>query len=270
MFYFVFGINNSGTTVLCQYLAAQARAYLPPFGFNEGQFVPELVGMFRARPWAPGRQIDWPHVRAVWERYLREDGREIFVEGSPPNLMHVADIRAAFDGAFRGALLVSHPMLQIASCLKNYGSPPMDASQVQKFVKLWLRKARRQADNRARFPDLPFITYEAFCADPTLANAAFGVPHDPSAVQVQGKRRGGGAGDGRIRDMTARALGFLLPGEIEAIGAELSGAAGLLRGFGYAPLTVAEAEARLAAEPDLAEAGRRDRAAWEVKLRRAR
>ena len=43
--FFVFSPNNSGTTVISQYLASQIDGYLPPYGNNEGQMVPEVKAM---------------------------------------------------------------------------------------------------------------------------------------------------------------------------------------------------------------------------------
>lgn len=270
MFYFVLGINNSGSTVVSQYLAAQAGAYLPPYGYNEGQHVPTVKSIFRTQPWKEDKEIDWGYVRSEWEGLMRADGKEIFVEGSPPNIMRVAQIKAAFADGHKAALLVCSPYMQIASCIKNYGKPPMSAALIDRFCNRWIRKARFQHRNRRQFPDLPLITYEGFCVEPQVVNQAFGVPFREGLKGVTGKvglralnmqQR-----TMRIRDLSTRTMAFLTPKEVDVVSERLSAAREVVEGLGYQVTDRAAFERRLTGDPDQAEEGRQSRAVWETRV----
>ncbi len=267
MFYFVFGINNSGTTVVSQYLAAQSDAYLPPGRTHEGQKIPSVRSIFRTQPWREHKAIDWPFVRQEWEALMHAGGKHIFVEGSPPNLIRVGEVRDVFSDGHKGMLLISDPYMQIASCLKNYTRPPMDDALIESFCKRWIRKANFQRRNDLEFPDLPLITYEAFCADPTLVNHAFELPIRTDVPAVAGKvswrARAMQSIVPGIKDLSTRNVAFLAWPEIERISQVLSAQSDLLDYFGYALLDKAGFDARLAKDPDQADQGRRARQKWE-------
>ena len=58
MYLFLISPNNSGTTVMSQYIAQRFDFYLPPFGNNEGQFAPAVESMMRDRRDRGGRPTD--------------------------------------------------------------------------------------------------------------------------------------------------------------------------------------------------------------------
>lgn len=258
---FLFAPNNSGTTVMCQYLADQTGGYLPPFGNNEGQMAPALKRLMRVRPWDASNRFDWPAIHAQWDRLCRRAGQGLFIEGSPPNLLRVEDIRREFDGRAQYLCALSSPYMQVASCLYNYHKPGGDGltTQVKSLARQWLVKARALRATLKAHEDIKLVRYEDFCADPGLLNAALGLER-----RAQGAIRGKWtSGDTRIRDATARNLGFLRTQEIDRISAVLARAPAVLRFFGY-ELTGGQAcLARLSAQEELFAQGVERRARWD-------
>lgn len=255
---FLFTPNNSGTTVMCQYLAAQTGGYLPPFGNNEGQMAPAVRAMMRERPWDADRQFDWAFIHGEWDRLARAAGKTLFVEGSPPNLMRIDAIRAEFGDRARLACSLCNPYMQIASSAYNYRKP--GEVKLAGLARLWLRQAGTIAAALAADPALRLVRYEDFCADPTRLNAAFGLPVVTGAA-IAGKWN---TRDTAIRNAAARTIAFLTAGEIDRITALLAPEAALLAGFGYAPESGADCLARLAGEADLFAQGLERRRLWEA------
>lgn len=262
-YFFVFAMNNSGTTAMSQYLAARADAYLPPFGNNEGQKAPGVRRIMRDNPWDPAQRFDWAEVHRLWEALRAASGKRVFVEASPPNILRVADIRAEFDGCARYAFSICDPYMQIASTLYNYTDPPMGAGHLRSKADAWIERARALRAGIAANPDIPLVSYEAFCADPEALCRAFGLPPAPagSEVAIDGKHTGSYR---RVRNLAARNLGFLAFDEIDAITEVLAPHADLLAHFGYAPQS---GEALIGAlwrdAPALVHAGVLRRIRWE-------
>ncbi len=210
-FFFIFCPNNSGKTILSQYLAAQLDAYLPPRGNNEGQGLPAVRQMMRTRPWNPDQPFDWPHIRQAWETAAQ--GRT-FVEASPPNLMRAAAISAHFGPDSTALLSICSPHQQIASSLKRYKRP---GTKVGGMVDHWVMKAQRIDDISKTYPQFPLIRYEDFVTSPQRVNTALNLaPVDFAGV---GKRGSGASG---VEDLAIRTTLFLNPEEIDAISTRLA------------------------------------------------
>lgn len=262
-YFFLFAMNNAGTTAMSQYLAARADAYLPPFGNNEGQKAPKVRRIMRHSPWDPAQRFDWAEVHRLWEALRTAAGKRVFVEASPPNILRVADIRAEFDGCARYAFSICDPYMQIASSLYNYTSPPMSTGHLRGKAEAWLERARALRAGIDANPDIPVVSYEAFCAEPEALCRAFGLPPaSPGAeIAIDGKRTGAYR---RVRNLAARNLGFLTFDEIDTVTEVLAPHADLLAGFGYAPTS---GEALLdhlwKTAPALVHAGVLRRAQWE-------
>lgn len=266
MYVFVFGINNSGTTVLSQYLARQMDAYLPPFGHNEGQDAPTVRHIFRTDGWAQTKVIDWAFVRAEWDTLLKASGKSVFVEASPPMLLRVAQIRAAFADGFKGLILTSSPYMQIASCLRNYTRAPLAPARLEQLTTQWIHRAERQQWNRMNHPDLPYLTYARFCADPTTANAALDIPVVAEAMTVAGKgaTRKAAPPAQPIRDFTVRNASFLTAAELARITDMLRPRAPLVKKLGHALLERADIDTLFASDPRQHAAGQAARAQWNT------
>ncbi|MEM7525908.1 MAG: hypothetical protein AAF360_19565 [Pseudomonadota bacterium] len=264
-FLFLFSPNNSGSTALSQYAAGQVDGYLPPFGNNEGQMAPAVKAQMRQKPWSEKSQFDWAFIRAEWERLRDEAGKEIFVEASPPNIVRVDRIVAAFGPEQLYALCVSSPYLYIGSSLYNYGAPPMRPEKLRAAAAGWLRRAGWLVAWRSAFPDMPLITYEAFCADPTALNRALGLPVRP-APDIAGKDTTGVRG---VRDMTAGTVSFLSASEIDIINGALEAGRAEMSALGYEIEPGEAIIARALEEPVMAHKGAIRRADWAGRPRRA-
>lgn len=255
---FLFTPNNSGTTVMCQYLAAQTGGYLPPFGNNEGQMAPAVRAMMRTRPWDPDSRFDWGFIHGEWDRLARAAGKALFIEGSPPNLMRVDAIRAEFGELGRYACSLPHPYMQVASGLYNYYSP--ETANPRALARQWLDQAAALAAALDRHPGMALVRYEDFCADPGRLNAAYGLPVVEGAV-IAGKWN---TRDTAIRNAAARTIGFLTADEIDRIAARLAPAEALLARFGYDLEAGAACLARLSEQTDLFAEGIERRHLWEA------
>ena len=265
MFYFIFSPNNSGTTIMTQYLAQQCDGFLPSNNNNEGQRMPAVAKMMLERRWEPDQAFDWSVIRNHWQAAMAKAGKTVFVEASPPNMVRVAAIREAFAGDMRAVFSIADPCLYVASCIKNYETA-IDDDILRRHAEAWISKAAIQRDNILRWPDIPRISYEQFCRDPAVLNAAFGRPvvtQTPYAGKSNSRVS-------HILDMTARNIAFLMHAEVAIVVEALAPHADLLGFFGYRVMDAAGYDATMHAQPDLALAGRDDRRDWVLKPRATR
>ncbi len=265
MFYFIFSPNNSGTTIMTQYLAQQCDGFLPPNNNNEGQRMPAVANIMLERRWEADQAFDWPAIRGHWQAAMAKSGKTVFVEASPPNIVRVAAIREAFAGDMCAVFSIADPFLQIASCIKNYETT-IDDDVLRRYAETWVGKAAIQRDNILRWPDIPRIGYEPFCRDPAVLNAAFGIPAVPQTPYA-GKST---TRIGHIVDLTARTIAFLTAAEVAMVAKALTPHGDLLGFFGYRVMDAAGFEAMMHAQPDLAAAGQNDRREWVLKPRATR
>ena len=224
---FVFAPNNSGTTATCQYIAGQTDGYLPPFGNNEGQMVPEVRDMMRSSPWNQNSKFDWATIHAAWNNRAHLAGKHLFIEGSPPNLLRIKDIRKEFDSCAKYLFMISSPYMHVASSVYNYATP--ETANFNDVSKTWLDKARRIYEAIQTNPDIALVKYEDFCAQPELINKALELPYQKT-YSIAGKRNSQVA---FIRDLSAKTIGFLKPQEIDEIGECLMSDQALIEFFGY-------------------------------------
>ncbi len=253
-FFFLFAPNNSGSTVMSQYLAEQAGAYLPPYGNNEGQAVPAVRKMMLVRArWQKKHPMDWPRIRRAWEDAA---GGQPFVEASPPNLVRVDSIAEVFGADSTALLSICDPYQQMASCLRRYCQPGFE---VTRLVRQWVRKARLLRRVQKAYPWFPLIRYDDFVADPTVLNRHLGLPVRPS--RVRGKKGSGAQGISDLRPVTTL---FLTEAEIDALSAALTPHQTLVTHFGYRVAGAADIIADLDRLPGALAAARQRRRDWEA------
>ncbi len=237
-FLFLFCPNNSGTTVLSQYLLSQIGGYLPPFGNNEGQMAPAVRHIMRQSPsalnWQESQRFDWRFIRGEWEALA---AGKMFIEASPPNLMRVPDIKTVFGEDSSALISICNPYQYIASCLRRYNKRPEAAAQT------WLKRAGKIIEIRQAYPFFPFISYEEFTSNPRAVNDRLGLPFKEAVIR--GKKGSGLTG---IKSGYCRGIGFLKPEEAEVATECLAKVPEIMGHFGYAlmsgPDLLAAAQAR--------------------------
>lgn len=259
-FLFLFSPNNSGTTVIGQYLETQTHGYLPPFGYFEGQMAPSVKEIMRADPWNPEQVHDWSFIRREWATLADEAGKSLFIECSPPNIMRTEQIRSAFTDAAHFLVSTSSPYSFVASNIYNYVRPPLGPTTLKTAAEAWaMRAARLMADCMAH-PDTPRITYEAFCKDCTTVNRALGI-----GVQPFGKLKGKANNPvSRIVDMSNRNLAFLTFDEWDQVNEVLEEHRPLVDFFGYEIRPGEELIVEATATPALFHAGILRRLSWDT------
>ena len=254
-FLFIFCPNNSGTTVLSQYLTAQLGGYLPPFGNHEGQMMPQLRDMMRRQPWKKSTVFDWSVIRAQWETLVSD---QIFVEASPPNLLRVDQISSVFGHDSSAVISICNPYQHIASSMRRYALKP------DKFAKDWIYKAREIRKLRDAYPHFPFVPYERFVENPKVINNKLGVP--VQHVMVKGKR---GSGIDGISSSFIRSIGFFNASDVAAVTRVLEAAPGLMTYFGYDLAGPDFLDAARDSNPEEFSIGTMRRAAWERRQAKA-
>lgn len=250
-FFFLFCPNNSGTTVMSQYLSAQLHGYLPPFGHNEGQMAPSVKRLMRVRPWKTDQEFDWIHIRERWEELA---GGKIFVEGSPPNLIKLHQIKPVFGRDSSALISICNPYQHVSSCLRRYSRHPTETA------KKWIIKARSIIKVTKNYPSFPFVSYENFVKNPMSINEKLGLP--VREVKIDGKHNSGVNG---IASTYCRSVGFLSPEEIIATTEVLESASDVMKYFNYAlagPEMLDDAHQR---DPDEYQIGTANREAWEQR-----
>jgi hypothetical protein len=70
MYYFLFSPNNSGTTVMSQYISDRYNCYLPPFGNYEGQMMPSVEDVMRKAAWDKTAVLPWREIKRSWDEAL--------------------------------------------------------------------------------------------------------------------------------------------------------------------------------------------------------
>jgi hypothetical protein len=263
-FIFLFSLNNSGTTVMSRYLAQQTGGYLPPYGNNEGQMAPAVYRQMAGAWDDPERGFDWAAIHREWARLAHRAGKDLFIEASPPDYLRADAILAAFGPQTRAVFSAASPYSFIASVLYNYEDRPLTPDKVQAAAQRWVRRAGLMRKAVLAHPHIPRISYEGFCAEPTVLNRALGIEVNPSG-EITGK---GNENTRGIVDQTRRQLAFLTAAEWDAANAVLATREALVAFFGYEIRSGAELIAEAERDPAQAAAGRARRASWGPRWRR--
>ena len=254
MFYFLFIPKFSGSTIMSQTLANAVNGYLPPFTNNEGQMAPGVKKIIFAQDrWDPSVDYDWISIKHEWLSLLHQSKKNIFIEGSPPNLMRLASIQKHFSDQMRGVISISSPYLQISSAIKKkyqamIAKDKLDPNSkipkklMKEAISFWVAMAKAQRNNIQANPSMPVVTYEQFCANPNILINAFSPNIDASTDQplitkAKGKKY---TGIGEIMDMTCKNLSFFSLKEISSLTKLLRPHKRLIHFFGYDLLSTKE------------------------------
>jgi hypothetical protein len=238
-FIFIITPPYSGSTALCQLLNTSHRSMLlHPKG--EGQWL--VPGLHKAR-WRTDLDIDYESVRAVWLNTFQTVQAstktvDVVIEKSPPNMIRMEALSSQFSSC---SFIANNrdPYANCASILyRHHNADALDTDKrisiLQKLAADWQFRSRliRQLVEEK---NIPVVTYETFCNDPTTAINALDIADDfktsinPKAeVQVKDYQQQ------PVANQNERQISALTVQEIEAISSVMSEDDPLMEFFGYA------------------------------------
>jgi hypothetical protein len=148
----------SGSTLLWKLLSTSQNVSSLP---DEGQFLPELEGIMRDKPWDGSRPLPWPEIKAVWESYW-DMSKPVLLEKSPPNLIRTRDIEANFQPV-KFVVMVRNPYAQSEGLMRRNN---WNVNYAASFAMMCLRT---QLQNARNLDNALVLTYESFVQDPARA-----------------------------------------------------------------------------------------------------
>lgn len=148
----------SGSTLLWKLLSTSANVSALP---DEGQFLPELKELMRARPWDTDHTLPWEDIKVVWDTYW-DTRKPVLLEKSPPNIIRTRDILAHFEPV-RFVIMVRNPYAQSEGLMRRNN---WTARRAANFAMMCLRT---QLENRRQLQDAAVLTYESLVEDPAGA-----------------------------------------------------------------------------------------------------
>jgi len=149
-----------GSTLLWKLLSTSSNVSALP---AEGQFLPEVEGIMREKPWDRNRALPWTEIKRVWETYW-DLSKPVLLEKSPPNLIRALAIEAHFQPV-KFVIMVRNPYAQVEGLIRRN-------QYKARFSALFaIKHLRAQLDNARTLKDALVLTYESLVADPAQACA---------------------------------------------------------------------------------------------------
>ena len=103
-----------GSTLLWKLMSTSDNVSALP---EEGQFLPEVEGIMRDKPWQRDHAMPWEQIRAVWETYWDIE-KPLLVEKSPPNIIRAKAIAEHFDPA-RFVIMARNPYAHVEGLMRR-------------------------------------------------------------------------------------------------------------------------------------------------------
>lgn len=254
---FIISPNNSGSTFLKNVLATSPRTWnLNREGQNTFGFAgPNPTRLKIPYLWASESRwlealrdesaYDWEKTRRAWyfQAYSTNPNADVFVEKSPPFVLHVGSLSRHFRNA-KFLFLVRDPYAVAEGILRRVA--PLHSTReiaIEKTATHILNCLRWQAENLAEFGDRGIlIRYEDLCANPTETGRRVAqlVP-ELEGLDLNQRVEVKGMYDEPLRNMNAVQIGRLSEADLNALSAAFAAERELLERFGY----------ELLCEPDL-------------------
>ena len=259
-FYFIFSLNNSGTTVMSQFLnQAILNSYLSKYGNYEGQNIPTVKDLIKPYRWDTNHHLDWTSIHSAWSKEAILSGKKSFIEASPPNIIRVEEIINHFKN--KSCIFSnSSPYHYVASSVRNYWNHVSFKEAINETLKSWTKRSGIQINNMKKYPEIPFVSYESFCKNPYLVSEALKVKTssrlEGQKYNISGKRN---LPIKKIIDMTPRHLAYLGLDGLEQINEYLQNNSKILNEFGYNIISEKKANRIIRRHPLLAQIGLRHR-----------
>lgn len=157
-FLFVLCPPYSGSTLLWKLLATSVNVSALP---REGQFLPEVESLMRAKPWNASHALPWPEIRKVWESYW-DMSKPVLLEKSPPNIIRTGEILANFQPV-KFIVMVRNPYAQSEGLMRRNN---WNINRAARFSMMCLQK---QLTNTRELDHTLVLTYESLVQDPAAA-----------------------------------------------------------------------------------------------------
>lgn len=145
----------SGSTILWKLLSTSGNVSSLP---TEGQFLPAVEPVMRARPWVKEHALPWPQIKATWDTHWDQD-KPVLLEKSPPNIIRTAEIVCHFKPV-KFVIMVRNPYAHAEGLMRRNN---WTATRAARFSMMCLGT---QLQNSRQLDDALVLTYESLVADP--------------------------------------------------------------------------------------------------------
>lgn len=238
-FLFIVTPPFSGSTALCKLLNSGNRTMLL-HERGEGQWL--VPGLCSDDRWESEMKVDLSSVKSSWISRYQEIKKlvtavDVVIEKSPPNMMRLEKLVDCFDDV---SLLANNlnPYANCASILyRNFDTRSLSRGKrltiLDGLAADWLQRSRKILSLIQRF-DIPLITYEQFCNDPSSVIDLLDFPDsvtesiDPRAT-IEVKDYGAIP----VSNQNHRQISQLTAEDIRTISSRLRKEQDLLHDFGY-------------------------------------
>ena len=183
-FLFIITPPFSGSTALSELInSSHGTMILQARG--EGQWL--IPGMCETDRWNPDKSIDYESVKAVWLKTFQDKKKlnnliQVVIEKSPPNMVRMEALAAQFRHV---SFLASNrnPYANCSSILfRNHPAEELSAEKrdglIRSLAASWIARSRK-IEALVQKLDIPLMTYEQFCDNPSLIKTKL---HLPEAV----------------------------------------------------------------------------------------
>lgn len=273
---FIFSLNNSGTTIISQYLSANIPScYLPKTVNNEGLNIDDVRRSIQwDKRWDKNTPINYDIAKNIWPKLAGAENCNFFLEASPPNMVHVEQVIATFEPKYC-LFSISNPYLYVGSSINRYGirdnknreEPISLHNAIEATTKRWITRADAQKQNVIKHPNISLKTYEQFCDNPFCYIKALSLPDNQRMTNNRETQLNGKSTTGikEIINMTPKYLAFLGAKGIEQISNLLTEQKDLMKFYDYSILNIKRADRIAKKSPLLVADGIIDRSIFEQK-----
>lgn len=180
-FLFIITPPYSGSTALAKLLNTSNRTMLL-HKKGEGQWL--IPGLCSSDRWEADKNVNYESIRAVWlhsyqKRKKSDECIDVVIEKSPPNMVRIERLAAMF-GSVSFIANNRSPYASCASILyRRYNGSKIGEEERLKIlgelVETWLKRSYRIKEIVEQF-NIPLVTYEHFCDDPSSIKQALSTP----------------------------------------------------------------------------------------------
>lgn len=189
---------------------------------GEGQWL--LPRMNYAERWNPSHKIDYQALKTVWlNRYQSVKqlvhNVDVVIEKSPPSMLRIEKIAALFQ-SYSFLALNREPYASCASQLYRYFDvdvlgPDKRREELNTLAEHWLMRSHILKEKIVKL-DIPYISYEGFCADPASILEILMLPEGVvDTIDVKAELSVKDYQKQRISDQNQRQLSKLSDSEID-------------------------------------------------------